>query len=144
MTPINMLGIFWLFKGQLILNTSPLSEGERFGDFLSHPQSHLDHWTEMQLRGEVPHGIKYEKPPRGRVAYNVKTKRFEFYADRCILKKDLVVKRIIAAMCLPVTLTDTSTGGAWGHYRCFWCLKASRAPLIHSIRNSQRESPGAL
>ena len=124
-TGMPMLGIFWLFKGQLILDTSPLSEAERFGDFLGHPPSHLDYWTGLQQRGVVPFDVEYEEPPRGRVAFNTKTKRFELYADRCILKKTLLVKRIMKAMCLPAALTDASTDGAWGHYKCAWCLRAT-------------------
>jgi hypothetical protein len=55
-----MLGIFWLFNSRLIVNTSPLSKAERFGDFLGHPPSHLDYWTGLQRRGEVPLDIEYE------------------------------------------------------------------------------------
>lgn len=121
-----MLGIFWLLNSRLIVNTSPLSEAERFGDFLGHPPSHFDHWTGLQRRGEVPIEIEYEEPPRGRVAFNTRTQRYELYADRCILKNGPIIKRIMKAMHLPVTLTDKSTDGAWGHYRCAHCMKASR------------------
>lgn len=53
--------------------------------------------------------IEYEDAPRGRVVYNWKTRRFTLYADRCILKRKSVVKKIMNAMHLLASPTDVTT-----------------------------------
>ncbi len=118
-----MVGIFWLVGDRLILDTSPLSEAEPFGDCLGHKTSHIDYWMAQQLLGTVPHDIEYEEPPRGRVVFNRKTQRFALNADRCILKRKSVIDRILNAMRLPTNQTDVGTDGHFGHYRCFKCLE---------------------
>src|ERR1035437_10557045 len=76
------VGIFWLIGDRLILDTSPLSDAEAYGDCLTHRNSHIDFWTAQQRFGAVPSDIEYEEPPRGRVVFNTKTLRFALYADR--------------------------------------------------------------
>jgi hypothetical protein len=36
------LGIFWLVDGKLIIDSSPLSEAEPYGDHLTHPRSRYE------------------------------------------------------------------------------------------------------
>ena len=79
------------------------------------------------IYGGVSRELEYEEPPRGRVVFNKRTQRFALYADRCILKRKAVVKRIIAAMHLPTSQTDTGTDGNFGHYKCSKCLETSCA-----------------
>jgi hypothetical protein len=117
------VGIFWLIGDRLILDTSQLSEAEPYGDCLGHRTSHLDYWTAQQCLGTVSREIEYEAPPRGRVSYNRRSKRFDLYADRCILKRKAVVKRIMEAMHLPASRTNIGTDGHSGHYKCSKCLE---------------------
>lgn len=119
------VGIFWLVEGRLIIDSTPLSEAEPYGDCLTHCNGHIDYWTEQQLLGELPLGVEYEEHPRGRVVFNSKTQRFSLYADRCILRRKSVVKQIMKAMCLPESLTEVCTDGREGHYRCSECLRAA-------------------
>src|ERR1035441_4486160 len=114
------VGIFWLLGDRLIIDTTPMSGGEQYGDCLNHPKSHIDYWTERQRLGDLPRDTEYEEHPRGRVVYNTKTDRYSFCADRCILRKKSVVKRIVKAMHLPIEMTDVLTDG---DYRCFRCLE---------------------
>ena len=120
-----LLGIFWLVSNRLIIDASPLSEAEPYGDCLTHRKGHIDYWTEQQRLGTVPKDIEYEEPPRGRVVFNTKTQRFKLYADRCIIGKKAVVERIKKAMHLPSSGTDVRTDGHYGHYRCYRCLETS-------------------
>jgi hypothetical protein len=63
-------------------------------------------------------GSEYEEHPRGRVNFNTRTEQFNFPADRCILRKTKVAKKLLLLMHLPdetELLTDE-------HYRCFRCL----------------------
>jgi hypothetical protein len=121
----SMVGIFWWFRGRLILDASPLSEAEPYGDCLTHRKSHIDYWTKQQHFGAAPKDIEYEEPPRGRVVFDRKTERFMIYADRCILAKKAVVKQIKKAMHLPSEGTDVRTDDHHGHYRCYRCLETS-------------------
>jgi hypothetical protein len=51
--------------------------------------------------------------------YNTKTRRFTLLADRCILRDQGSVSRIMSEMNLPSKNTDKGTDT---HYRCFACL----------------------
>jgi hypothetical protein len=61
------VGIFWLFKGRLILDSTPVSQGEAYGGNVGHATAHIDYWSRLQERGEVPREVEYEEFPRGRV-----------------------------------------------------------------------------
>ena len=120
-----MVGIFWLLGKRLIIDTSPLSEAEPYGDCLGHEESHDHYWTVQQGLGNVPRDVEYDEHPRGRVVYNTKTQRFALYADRCILKRTSMVNRIMKEMCLPAAQTVSGTDGPGGHYKCSKCLETS-------------------
>lgn len=80
----------------------------------------MRHWTERQSLGDLPLDTEHEEHPRGRVVFHTKTCRYSLCADRCILKRKAVIKRIIMTMHLPIDMTDTLTDS---HYRCFRCLE---------------------
>ena len=67
------VGIFWLVGERLILDASPLSEAEPYGDCLTHRNSHIEYWTEQQSLGTAPREKEYEGAPRDRVVFNRKT-----------------------------------------------------------------------
>ncbi len=119
------VGIFWLLGNRLILDATPLSGAELYGDYLGHPTSHDDYWAEQQRLGAVPSDMEYLEPPRGRVVYKKMIQRFALYSDRCILKKKSVVSQIMKAMHLPPENTDVTTDGPDGHYKCSHCLESS-------------------
>ena len=121
------VGIFWLYHGKLITDSTPLSEAEPYGDSLGHAAGHIDHWTALQERGAVPIEVEYEQPPRGRVGYNAKKKEFSLLADQCIIEDAGAVQKIIAAFHLP---GDTEPMPDI-HYRCTRCLKCSRRREDH-------------
>lgn len=114
------VGIFWLVKGRLIFDSTPLDEAELYGDCKNHPRGHIDRWGQMQRAGLVSPDIEYEVYPRGRVIFNVKTDKFLLLADRCILKKRNLVKKIISELQLPAARTVCDTDP---HYRCHKCLR---------------------
>jgi hypothetical protein len=113
------VGIFWLFQGNIIIDSTPLSRAERYGKCLTHARGHLKHWTDLQRTGAVPAEVEYEEPPRGRVIYDSIHEGFVLYADRCILGKNAVVKQLMTALVLPAERTTTSSDQ---HYRCAKCL----------------------
>lgn len=117
-----MVGIFWLMDTHLIIDASPLTEAEPYGDCLTHRNSHIDYWTGQQRLGTVPREVEYEENPRGRVVYNSKAQKFYFLADRCILKDPATVATIMRAMYLPVnTIVDADS-----HYKCPECNRSEK------------------
>jgi hypothetical protein len=112
------VGIFWLCDGKPLIDRTSLAEAEDYGDFKTHPRSHLETWSWFQQRGIVRADVEYEEQPRGRVMYNTKTRRFTVLADWCILKNKKMLARIISEMKLPIKKTDKSPDS---HYRCSAC-----------------------
>ena len=113
------LGIFWLVKGsKLLIDSTPLSECETYGDHLNYPGSHIRVWERWQRIGDAPAESLYEEYPRGRVIANVKTNTFTLLADKCILARNEIINRIKKELHLP---KQTSLGKD-PHYRCSTCL----------------------
>ena len=121
--PEPCVGIFWSFEGRLIIDSTPLSAAELYGETLTHPAGHIDHWTALQQRGAVPRDVEYEEPPRGRVVYSKRDERFLLWADRCIANRSDLVNEIMGALRLPL---DRTSKGLDEHYRCAACLSSSR------------------
>ena len=112
------VGIFWVVDGKPLIDRTPIGGAEDYGDFKTHPRSHLDVWTLFQQKGTVPADVEYEEFPRGRVMFNTKTRQFTFLADRCILRDKSMVSTIMSAMNLPGKNTDKGTDS---HYRRSAC-----------------------
>ena len=118
------VGIFWLLGDRLVLDTSPLSDAEPYGDCLTHRNSHIDYWTEQQRIGAVPRDMEYEEAPRGRVLYDTKERTFYILADRCILDNKGTVDRITLELNLPPEATAPPRRDP--HYRCPNCMKTKK------------------
>jgi hypothetical protein len=73
------LGIFWLVDGKLIIDSSPLSEAERYGDHMTHPRSHIRVWAKLRRSGRVPRGSEYDEYPRGRVMHDPASGQFTIF-----------------------------------------------------------------
>jgi hypothetical protein len=118
----SLVGIFWLYNGKLITNTTPLSEAEPDGNILGFDTGHIAYWTALQERGAFPIEVEYDEPPRGRVGYNVKKKAFFMLADQCIIDDAETVQKIIAALHLPASTEPMADSD----YRCAKCLNRTR------------------
>ena len=116
-TPEPRVGIFWVVNGKSLIDSTPLSEAEPYGDYLTHPRGHAEVWEQYQQTGAVPSDMEYEESPRGRVMYNTKTRRFTLLADGCILKDKILVRKIMQAL----HLSRNTELGADSHYRCSSC-----------------------
>jgi hypothetical protein len=112
------VGIFWVLDGKLLIDSTPLSGAEPYGDFKVHPGDHCSVWPRFQQTGAVPAEMEYEEAPRGRVMYNTKLGQYTLLADRCILRRTELVSRIKSELRLPAN----TTVGTDSHYRCFSCL----------------------
>jgi len=112
------LGIFWLVRDSLLIDSLPLSACEQYSDHLTYPHSHIDVWEQWQRIGKAPVESEYEECARGRVGYDTKTKTFSLLADRCVLKRKDLIAKIKGDLCLPKRISQ----GTDPHYRCFTCL----------------------
>jgi hypothetical protein len=120
------VGIFWLIDGKLLIDSTPLSQAEPYGDHLTHARGHAEVWEQYQRVGTAPSDMEYEESPRGRVIYHTTTRRFMLLADRCILTGKGIVHQIMSNMSLPRgTETDTDN-----HYRCSACLHGRSEDLV--------------
>jgi hypothetical protein len=61
--PEPMVGIFCLFKGELIFDVTPVSAAEPYGDCVGHAKSHIAFWSELQHARAIPWNVEYEEPP---------------------------------------------------------------------------------
>jgi hypothetical protein len=116
------VGITYLVRGKLLIDSTPLSKAVRHGEHLIHDRNDDEYWTQLVKTGTVTDD-EYEEHPRGRVAYCETTGKFTLLADRCILGKKSVVAKIFSRMSLPRDVTESGTDR---HYRCFRCLGRRR------------------
>jgi hypothetical protein len=116
-----------LLKGKLLVDSTPLSAAEEYGDFKIYSGNHISVWEQFRQNGSAPAEMEYEEAPRGRVMYNTRTRRFTLLADRCILKDKRIVSKIVSEMNLPSKNTDRGTDS---HYRCFACLHGGSEDLL--------------
>jgi hypothetical protein len=118
-TPEPCVGIFWLFNGELIIDSTPLSKAEPYDTALTHPTGHYKYWSRLQHTGAVPADVEYDDQPRGRVVFDGREQRFHLYADKRILSQRKFVKKIMDAMHLPPGKTSEVRDE---QYRCSECL----------------------
>jgi hypothetical protein len=112
----------YVVRGKLLIDSTPLDQAGRYGDFAIHEGGHIEYWAELIRSGLVPNS-EYEEFPRGRVAYDIKAGKFILLADRCILRRKSIVGKILSRLHIPPNNTEVSTDS---RYRCFCCLGRSR------------------
>ena len=114
------VGILFVHDNYAWIDSTPVDQATLYGTVLTHDKGHDAYWEELQASGSVPRDEEYDECPRGRVCYDTKTKTFHLYLDRCILKRQELVERIIRTMNLPPEiLTETRLDS---HYRCPKCM----------------------
>lgn len=102
------VGFFW-FVGRpghwrLVAEGLKLDDAERYGEHLTHPGGHYDHWTALAARGRpwlqangYPDEIAvhdYEDFPRGRVVYDLTDRLFVLYVDPRLRGRKLIVRLV--------------------------------------------------
>jgi hypothetical protein len=112
------VGIFWLLRNQLVIDSVPLSQAERYDERLTFPASHIDVWKRLQEEGRAPIESEYDEPPRGRVIFEPSSREFLILADACILARKQIMNEIVGCLHLPQQVKLDSDS----HYRCWRCL----------------------
>jgi hypothetical protein len=114
------VGIVFVHAGCLWVDSTPIDDAIRYGEVLTHEKGHADFWHELQACGAVSKDETYDEVPRGRVCYDTRERVYHLYLDRCILRDQEMVKKIIGAMTLPsAPRTEITTDS---HYRCPECM----------------------
>ncbi len=92
---IGEVGIFWFFKGSVILDSIPHTLGEDYGDFINGRSDHCTFWPSIQQLLSEAAKYEYDQVPRGRVVYNKKDDRFLVYGSEKFVQnkqqKDMVL-----------------------------------------------------
>jgi hypothetical protein len=103
------VGIFWVFKENVLADTWPLQEGEKFDDFINGRNDHVDFWPKLQIKHPELLNLEYQDVPRGRVIFKKTKRTFSIYLDKVLLKPS-IKKEIRRKFDLPVAnskfLTD--------------------------------------
>jgi hypothetical protein len=114
------VGIFFVYNGEVLIDSKPLCVTEPFGKFKSDDYEYDLLWKFPQRHGAVPRDIEYDEVPRGRVEYDVNEKKFHVYADPCILEDRKALDEIYRQFHLPSTNTEEPERDP--HYRCPGCI----------------------
>lgn len=122
MTPSEpRVGIVFLVRGQVFLESTPLSEAEVHAGCKDHEGGHAQFWKELLANRAIPVGSEYDEYPRGRIVYHLATQRFAMMLDRCFQDHRDVVTTIIESLYLPADRVYESDDS---HYVCPDCQRA--------------------
>ena len=84
------LGIFWVFKGQLLSRTVPIIKAERRAGRLDSPLAHVSAWSGLVAEHRQTHPLlsvlEYDEVPRGRVIFDIPTRTFVVYMDASLFR----------------------------------------------------------
>ena|ERR1700691_3924009 len=116
------VGIIYFVGGELRIDSTPLAQAGRYGDYRIRERGQVDHRGELVKSGKIPKSV-YQEFPRGRVAFYTKSGKFALLADNCILSQEDVVSKILSQLHIPPKDTDM---GSDSHYRYYRCLGHSR------------------
>ena len=83
------VGIFWIYRGQLILKAVPLQDGLDDGDFINGPEDHLSYWDTVRRTRPALRSVEYDAVPRGRVLYKKAEGQCYVYMDKVLHHEDV-------------------------------------------------------
>ena len=99
------VGIFWVLPGsKLLIHALPWTaalaskEGSRSGNWINYA-GHADYWEKYSLTAKL-RDAEYTDYPRGRVIFNVVTKKTRLFLGSKIAKNKALVKKIARAFNL--------------------------------------------
>jgi len=79
------VGIFWVFKGQLLALPVALEQAERREGTIDSPHAHVEQWPRVVARHRsalrLLSVLEYDEVPRGRVMFDIRRRTFIAYMD---------------------------------------------------------------
>ena len=112
------VGLFFVVNGKPRVEGIQWTENPSVAGYRTYAVGHPEYWVQLQGQGVAPRDMPYEDAPRGRVNYLDATGRFTLLADKCIIKRNRLVRRIMAILGLP---KDTRVMRDL-HYKCAVCM----------------------
>ena len=92
---VGEVGIWWLWKKQLIKSSTPYTNGIISDRFINGPNDHYKYWEIVQTMIKELRATEYEEIPRGRVIYDTKNKRFYCYTSRMLCRNKMLRSLVI-------------------------------------------------
>jgi hypothetical protein len=119
------VGIFFVYNGRVLVDGTPVSQAESYGNFKGHNVGHDRYWDNLKKVDLVPRDVEYDEVPRGRVGYDTKERKFFIFADPCILKDQRAIDQVERLLHLPsVNMAPPKRDS---HYRCPGCMKTQKS-----------------
>jgi hypothetical protein len=113
-----LVGIFYVIGVDIYIESTPMIEGEDWGDFKTYPNGHMEYWVVLKKRLKLLSCLSYDFYPRGRVSYTKVQDKYMLYLDRCLVKNRQTIRLIKREMCLSNQRVELSTDE---HYQCSIC-----------------------
>lgn len=102
---IGEVGIFWLFKNELLKDSVPYTQGEEYGDFVNGKSDHCSYWMTIQRSNPAAAMYEYDQVPRGRVVYSKKDDKFIIYGSERFVRNDVQRGMVVTSFKLPLEKT---------------------------------------
>lgn len=102
---VGEVGIFWLFKGEVISDSIPYTLGEDYGDFKNGRSDHCTFWASIQRLSPEAARYEYDQVPRGRVVYSTRDDRFFVYGSETFVHHRRQKSLVLGEFNLPPVKT---------------------------------------
>jgi hypothetical protein len=112
------VGIFYVIDVDLYIESTPMIEGEDWGDFKTYPNGHIEYWAVLTKQLKLSSCLSYDFYPRGRVSYSKAQDRYMLYIDRSLVKNRQTIRLIKRELCLSNQRVELATDE---HYQCSIC-----------------------
>jgi hypothetical protein len=112
------IGIFYVIGVDLYIKSMPMSEGEDWGGFKTHPNGHMQYWSVLTKQHDLSSCLSYDFYPRGRVSYAKAHDKYMLFLDRCLVKNRQAIRLIKRELYLLKEWVELSTDE---HYQCNIC-----------------------
>lgn len=95
------IGIFWYYKEQLIIHSSPAAKVKVIQGFADLATSHYQYWETLRLTDPKLDLYEYEEIPRGRVVMKAEGPQYLVYSSRQMMKDNAFRARVLQRFHLP-------------------------------------------
>ena len=99
------VGIFWFFRGEIIADAIPVTQGDECGKFINHPLSHHDFWNAHRKKDRRLNAYDYDQVPRGRVLYDKEEDRYLVYGSERFIQDEAQRTLVCSTFLLVPTKT---------------------------------------
>jgi len=92
---VGRVGIFWIYKGRILSDSVPWSEGECYGEFINGLSDPCTYWAKLQRQLPELRRYEYEQVPRGRVVYRTTDDTFLLYGSERFAHDEIQQRRVM-------------------------------------------------